>query len=182
MGERNKRKIGALQEERARTYLEGGAGEYTLTDGVQILGYCRERKLGGDTGRSQKQRDVLMQMWENAKKMSLTEQYNLAKQIMSIIHTDLTMGQCASLLLKAPEFLTYDIQAQQCPTPGSFWRGRDADGLSIYNADWVVNRNFLRATIYGEEMSAADLTSGWTGERVQVYFPPETDTAEDSAE
>lgn len=167
---------------RARTYLEGGAGEYTLTDGVQILGYCRERKLGGDTGRSQKQRDVLMQMWENAKKMSLTEQYNLAKQIMSIIHTDLTMGQCASLLLKAPEFLTYDIQAQQCPTPGSFWRGRDADGLSIYNADWVVNRNFLRATIYGEEMSAADLTSGWTGERVQVYFPPETDTAEDSAE
>ena len=45
-----------------------------------------------------------------------------------------------------------------------------------------MNRNFLRATIYGEEMSAADLTSGWTGERVQVYFPPETDTAEDSAE
>ena len=67
-----------------------------------------------------------MQMWGNVKKMSLAEQYALAKDIMSIISTDLTMGQCASLLLQAPDFLTYDIQMQQCPTPGSFWRGLDA--------------------------------------------------------
>lgn len=58
-----------------------------------------------------------MQMWGNVKKMSLAEQYALAKDIMSIISTDLTMGQCASLLLQAPDFLTYDIQMQQCPTP-----------------------------------------------------------------
>ena len=149
-------------------------GTYTISDGFQILGYCRERHIGGDTGRSQKQRDALMQMWGNVKKMSLTEQYALAKEIMSIISTDLTMGQCASLLLQAPDFLTYDIQMQQCPTPGSFWRGLDANGLSIYNADFVINRNFLRATIYGEPMSAADLTSYWTGNAVQVYDPPET--------
>ena len=148
-------------------------GTYTITDGFQILGYCRERHFGGDTGRSEKQRDVLMQMWNNVKKMSLTEQYALAKEIMSIINTDITMGQCASLLLQAPEFLTYDINTQQCPTPGSFWRGLDANGLSIYNTDFVVNRNFLRATIYGEDMTAGELTSYWTGSAVQVYYPPE---------
>ena len=148
-------------------------GTYTITDGFQILGYCRERHFGGDTGRSEKQRDVLMQMWNNVKKMSLTEQYALAKEIMSIINTDITMGQCASLLLQAPEFLTYEIQTQQCPTPGSFWRGLDANGLSIYNTDFVVNRNFLRATIYGEDMTAGELTSYWTGSAVQVYYPPE---------
>ena len=148
-------------------------GTYTITDGFQILGYCRERHVGGDTGRSQKQRDALMQMWNNVKQMSLTDQYALAKEIMSIISTDITMGQCASLLLQAPDFLTYDIKMQQCPTPGAFWRGRDEDGLSIYNADFVVNRNFLRATIYNEEMAAWQLTSDWTGEWVQVYYPPE---------
>ena len=148
-------------------------GTYTITDGFQILGYCRERHFGGDTGRSEKQRDVLMQMWDNVKKMSLTDQYALAKEIMSIIDTDLTMGQCASLLLQAPEFLTYDIQAQQCPVQGSFWRGLDANGLSIYNVDFVVNRNFLRATIYGEDVTAGELTSYWTGEAIQVYYPPE---------
>ena len=155
-------------------------GTYTISDGFQILGYCRERHVGGDTGRSQKQRDALMQMWGNVKKMSLAEQYALAKDIMSIISTDLTMGQCASLLLQAPDFLTYDIQMQQCPTPGSFWRGLDANGLSIYNADFVINRNFLRATIYGEPMSAADLTSYWSGNAVQVYYAPESDTGDEN--
>lgn len=155
-------------------------GTYTITDGFQILGYCRERHVGGDTGRSEKQRDVLMQMWNNVKSMSLTDQYALAKEIMSIVTTDLTMGECASLLLQATDFLTYDISAQQCPVIGAFWKGRDADGLSIYNADFEVNRNFLRATIYGEEMSAEDLTSYWTGEAVQVYYPPETETGEDN--
>ena len=121
-----------------------------------------------------------MQMWGNVKKMSLAEQYALAKDIMSIISTDLTMGQCASLLLQAPDLLTYDIQMQQCPTPGSFWRGLDANGLSIYNADFVINRNFLRATIYGEPMSAADLTSYWSGNAVQVYYPPESDTGDEN--
>lgn len=148
-------------------------GTYTISDGFQILGYCRERHIGGDTGRSQKQRDALMQMWGNVKKMSLTDQYALVKEIMSIVNTDITMGQSASLLLQAPELLTYEIKMQQCPTPGAFWRGLDANGLSIYNADFRVNRNFLRATIYGEEMSSGDLTSDWTGEFVQVYYPPE---------
>ena len=148
-------------------------GTYTITDGFQILGYCRERHVGGDTGRSQKQREALTQMWDNVKKMSLTDQYALAKEIMSIISTDLTMGQCASLLLQAPEFLTYDIQTQQCPAQGSFWRGLDASGLSIYNADFVVNRNMLRATIYGEDMTAGELTSYWTGDAIQIYYPPE---------
>lgn len=148
-------------------------GTYTISDGFQILGYCRERHVGGDTGRSEKQRDALMQMWGNVKKMSLTDQYALAKEIMSIVSTDITMGQSATLLLQAPELLTYEIKMQQCPTPGAFWRGLDADGLSIYNADFRVNRNFLRATIYGEEMSSWDLTSDWTGEFVQVYYPPE---------
>ena len=148
-------------------------GTYTISDGFQILGYCRERHIGGDTGRSQKQREALMQMWGNVQKMSLTEQYALAKEILSIVTTDISMGQCASLLLQAPEFISYSIETQQCPTPGAFWRGRDASGLSIYNADFTVNRNFLRATIYGEEMTAGELTSDWTGERIQVYYPPE---------
>ena len=43
-----------------------------------------------------------------------------------------------------------------------------------------INRNFLRATIYGEPMSAADLTSYWTGNAVQVYYPPESDTGDEN--
>ena len=164
-----------------RCYFPEEGGTFELTDGIQILGYCRERAIGGDTGRSAKQREVLMQMWENVKKLSLIQQYELAEKVMSIVSTDLSEGKCASLLLSAPALLGYEIKAQQCPVPGAFWKGRDADGLSIYNADFRVNRNFLRATIYDEPMYPADLTSGWTGYSVQVYEPSATPTPEPTA-
>ena len=154
-----------------RCYFPEEGGTFTISDGIQILGYCRERYVGGDTGRSARQREALKLMWENVKKMSLKQQFELMEAIMSIVHTDLTPGQCASLLLQAPAMLTYDIKTQQCPTPGAFWKGRDADGLSIYNADFEVNRNFLRATIYGEAIDESKLISYWTGSGVLVYSP-----------
>ena len=159
-----------------RCYFPDEGGTFEITDGIQILGYCRERKVGGDTGRSEKQRDVLMQMWENVKKLPLRQQYELTEKVMSIISTDLSEGKCASLLLSAPSLLGYEICAQQCPVPGAFWKGRDLNGLSIYNADFQVNRNFLRATIYDEPMYPGDLVSHWTGYAVQVWEPSATQT------
>jgi len=159
-----------------RCYFPEGGGTFEISDGIQILGYCRERKVGGDTGRSAKQREVLLKMFENAKKLSLKQQYELVEKAMSIISTDVTEGKCASLLLSAPAMMGYEIHTQQCPVPGAFWRGRDANGLSIYNADFQVNRNFLRATIYNEPMYPEQLTSYWEGYAVQVWEPSATPT------
>ena len=117
-------------------------------------------------------RECLTKMFENAKKLSLKEQYQLVEKAMSVVTTDISSGKCASLLLQAPTLLTYEINAQQCPTPGAFWRGRDDSNLSIYNADFRVNRNFLRATIYDDKsITTGDLTSNWTGESITVYYP-----------
>lgn len=164
-----------------RSYFPKKGGTFDITDGIQILAYCRERYAGakgeadvtryGDTGRSNKQREVLMLMWENVKKMNLLQQYALAEKIMSIVTTDLTEGKCASLLLQAPALLSYDIGQQQCPHPYAMWKGRDANGLSAYFPDWRVNRNYLRATIYGQPMTANDLTSSASGNRVTIIEP-----------
>ncbi len=165
------REVGRILEPQRRPYVSYSGGTLVLDDGLQILGYCRERHIGGDTGRSQKQRDALVQLWNNVKQLPFSEQYELVEKAMSIIHTDLTRGQCLSLLLSAPTFMTYEIKTQQCPVAGAFWRGRDDAGLSVYYADFGVNRNFLRATIYNEPMTAADLTSNWTGTPVLVMEP-----------
>ena len=45
-------------------------------------------------------------------------------------------------------------------------KGLNANGLSTYFPDLKVNRNILRATIYGEEVSQADLHSSYTGKTV----------------
>jgi len=168
-----------LSEENStpRVYFPTQGGTLTISNGIQILAYCRERKSAvgtdhyGDTGRSNKQREVLMKMWENVKHMSLAQQVRVAEEIMSIITTDLTPGQCASLLLSAPSFIGYEINQQQCPVEGAMVKTRDESNLSIYSADWNVNRNFLRATIYNEPLTARELTSYWTGVGVQVYDP-----------
>ena len=117
----------------------------------------------GDTGRSNKQREVLMAMWENVKKMNLMQQYTLAEKVLSIVTTDMTEGQCFSLLLQAPSFLEYKVYGQQCPHPDAMTKGMDANGHSTYFPDLRVNRNILRATIYGQEVTAQDLHSSYTG-------------------
>ena len=160
-----------------RSLFPEEGGTLTITDGIQILAYCRERKSAigtdhyGDTGRSNKQREVLLMMWENVKKMNIFQQYELAEKVMSIVTTNLSEGKCATLLLSAPAFLEYEVIGQQCPHPGAMTKGRDANGLSAYFPDFRVNRNFLRATIYGEQLSAYDLTSSWTGVPVLTYDP-----------
>ena len=165
-----------VENTRYRSYFPEKDGTYEITDGVQILGYCRERHINGDTGRSRHQREALMQMWENVKKMNLMQQYELAEKIMSIITTDMSWQTCASLLLQAPTMLTYDIQTQQCPAIGAMTKGMDGNNTSTYFADFTVNRNFLRATIYNDDtLTRADLTSGWTGTRICIW-DPETDT------
>ena len=163
-----------------RVYFPRKGGTFEITDGIQILAYCRERYAGakgeadvtryGDTGRSNKQREVLQLMWENVKKMNILQQYALAEKVMSIVTTDLTKGKCASLLLQAPAILTYELGQQQSPHPYAMSKGMD-NGASTYFPDWRVNRNILRATIYGESMMAADLTSSQTGNRVTIELP-----------
>lgn len=150
-------------------------GTYTLTNGIQILGYCRERHFGGDTGRSEKQRDVLMQMWDNTKNMSVIEQFKLMEAIFPIISTDLTAGKCASLLLQLPAFLEYKIRPQQCPVEGSFYSALDRLNLSAYNVDYRTNRNFLRATIYNEPLTKEELTSRWLGYPMVLFDPDNPD-------
>ena len=156
-----------------RSYFKKKKGTYTITDGIQILAYCRERKTQveghyGDTGRSNKQREVLMAMWENVKKMSLLEQYSVAEKAMSIVTTDITEKQCFSLLLMAPSLLEYKIYQQQIPHLDAKISTRDANGLSIYYTDFRVCRNILRGTIYGEAITAAELHSSITGKTVNL--------------
>ena len=166
-------KVYGLEGENAtkRSLFKKKGGTFKITDGIQILAYCRERYTYvdghyGDTGRSNKQREVLMAMWENVKKMNLMQQYALAEKVMSIVTTDLSEGKCFSLLLQAPSFLEYQVIGQQCPHPAAMTKGMDANGHSTYFPDLRVNRNILRGTIYGQELTENDLHSSYTGKTV----------------
>lgn len=155
----------------SRDYFPLEGGSFELTDGFQILGFARERHISGDGGRTQRQREILIEMWENVKKMSLKDQYTVLETVMSIIQTDLSEGKCFSLLLQAPSFMNYTIHTMRMPARGAYWDGRDEDGLFATFTDFWVCRNIIRATIYGEDVAKGNLVSTWTGNRIQVYDP-----------
>lgn len=154
-----------------RSYFPEEGGTVTITDGIQILAYCRERHSGGDVARTRRQRDVLTQMWENVKKMSLIQQFDLLETALKYINTDLSPGECASLLLMAPSIVNYDIHTQQCPASGAFREDRDENDLYAIFPDLAVSRNILRASIYGEKMEKIDLMSWCTGTGIYVFDP-----------
>jgi hypothetical protein len=135
-------------------------GTYDLT-GQQTLGYCRIRALDGTAARSARQRDALMQMWNNAKQMSILDLYKMVETAMGFITTDMTKGQCASLMLLLPNMMSYDMHAQQIPVENSFFRS-SVNGQGCYFIDYNVNRAYLRGTVYGQEVTEQELKSTLT--------------------
>lgn len=144
-------------------------GTYHL-DGRQTMGYCKMRELDGTTGRSARQRDAIMQMWGNIKKMSLVEMYKLVETAMGLVTTDMTKGQCASLMLLAPSVIDYDVYSHQIPAKGGYFSTM-INGQSAYWVDYIVNRSYIRASIYGESVTENELFSQVTGQYVQLPSP-----------
>lgn len=144
-------------------------GTYHL-NGKQTLGYCRIRALDGTTARSARQRDALMQMWGNVKEMSLVDMYKIMEKAMSFISTDMSRGQCASLLLMLPSLIEYDVESHQIPVEGAFFR-TNINGQACYRLDYNVNRAYLQSTVYGRELPENDLVSYITGNYAYVYYP-----------
>ena len=135
-------------------------GTYHL-NGKQTLGYCRMRKLDGTTARSARQRDAMVQMWCNVKEKSIVELYEMVETAMGIITTDMTKGQCASLMLMLPSMINYDIHTLQIPVENSYFRS-SVNGQGCYFLDYNVNRAYLRGTVYGQEVTEQELKSTLT--------------------
>ena len=80
------------------------AGLQTL-DGVQAVTYARIRKnVGGDYGRTERQRLVIQKMAEKAKKMDLTTLNNMIDEIFPQVSTSFTMKELFSLATGALQY------------------------------------------------------------------------------
>lgn len=76
-------------------------------DGVQATSYCRIRYTAGDDfKRTERQREVIMQIVNKAKKANITEINDIINAIFPMIATNYTNDQLISM---APEMIGYDI-------------------------------------------------------------------------
>ena len=135
-------------------YFEDLSGGMVHLNGPQALAYCRNRYIGTDFGRTERQRKVLTEVIHKLPKGVLTNPKELIDGLMPNLTTNLTQAECYRLSLMAPKILTYDIVQNSIPIEGTY---KDATirKMAVLEVDFDANKKFLQENLYGEGDSSS---------------------------
>lgn len=118
-------------------------------NGPQALAYSRNRYLGTDFGRTERQRKVLTAVIGKLPSAMLTNAGGLIDGLMPNLTTNLTRAECFSLSLTAGKLLTYDIVSDNIPQPDTY-RDVTIREMQVLEVDFDANIRYLKEKIYGE--------------------------------
>ena len=141
-------------------YLDESLSGMLHLNGPQALAYCRNRYIGTDFGRTERQRKVLSAIIKQAPAKLLTNSEELMDGLLPNLTTNLTREECEELSLEAVKILTYDIIQSSIPIPGSY-ESVTIDKMAVLQVDFEKNKQYIRENIYGEEGSSE--SEGSTG-------------------
>lgn len=99
--------------------INSGPGTYNL-DGNQALGYARIRYVGTDVARSERQRLVLSQCIDKCKKLSTSQLNEMMTMFLPRIKTDLSSGDCLSLITTLLRAGSYESGSMAIPIEGTW--------------------------------------------------------------
>lgn len=135
-------------------YFEDTSGGMVHLNGPQALAYCRNRYIGTDFGRTERQRKVLAEVIRKLPQGMLTNPQELIDGLMPNLTTNLTQTECYRLSLMAPKAVTYDIIQNSIPLEGTY---KDATirKMAVLEVDFEANKKFLQENLYGD----GDITS-----------------------
>lgn len=130
-------------------YLDTSLSGNIHLNGPQALAYCRNRYIGSDFARTERQRKVLSAAM---KKLPLSLAANggeLIDGVMSNITTNLTRSELNGLVLQAPAMLTYDVVQGSIPLEGTY-SNATIRGMAVLEVDFEANKEYIRTEIYGD--------------------------------
>ena len=119
-------------------------------NGKQALCYARIRYVGNaDFERTERQRRILTKAFEKMKESSISELNELLNAALPMVTTNLTQGECFSLLLDAPTYLGYDLVSNRVPYDGA-WEGVTINQMAVLSLDFEEIIDTLHKDVYGE--------------------------------
>jgi len=118
-------------------------------NGPQALAYSRNRYLGTDFGRTERQRKVLTEVIHRLPKALLTNPKELVDGLLPNLTTNLTKNECVRLGLMGGRALTYDIVQDSIPQKGTY-SNATIRGMAVLEVDFEANKRYLRENILGE--------------------------------
>ena len=124
-------------------------GENLLT-GSQALAYSRIRQIGGDFGRTNRQRKVLTVLIEKVKTLKATEVFDLVQKLTPLISTDMTNAQILGLAMDMlPMLSDMEIVSQRIPTDDqySYATKGNASVIVLNSKQMEANLKLLEDTV-----------------------------------
>ncbi|MGN1187402.1 MAG: LCP family protein [Lachnospiraceae bacterium] len=124
--------------------LSGGGN--LILNGVQAVGYARERQTAGsDFNRTNRQRAVIEQIIIKAKSMSLSQLDELADTILPKVYTNMTPDQIIGMIPDAVTYLGYEVEQIRIPFD-NMYQSVDGNLLPDYEATIEKLQSIIFAT------------------------------------
>lgn len=120
-------------------------------NGPQALAYSRNRYLGTDFGRTERQRKVLEAVIKKLPVALVTNPKELFDGLMPNLTTNLTQNECYGLSLTAAKYLGYDIEQSSIPMEGTYNNATIRD-MAVLEVDFEANRQYLKDIVYATEL------------------------------
>lgn len=130
-------------------YLDASLSGMIHLNGPQALAYTRNRYIGTDFGRTERQRKVLSAVIKELPKSLITNPMGLVDGLLPNLTTNLTSGECYALGLQAGKLLTYEIVQGSVPVEGSY-QNATIRGMAVLQVDFDKNKEYLQSSIYGK--------------------------------
>ena len=129
-------------------YLETSKEGEVHLNGPQALAYSRNRYIGTDFGRTERQRKVLSAVIRKAPAALVRNPSNLIKGLLPNLTTNLTKEECFFLSLQAGKFLCWEIGQGSVPLDGTY-QPADIRGMSVLQVDFEENKKYLSDIMHG---------------------------------
>ncbi len=117
-------------------------------NGNRALAYSRVRYVGTDFARTGRQRTVINKCIEKGRNMKFSEILDLTERFLPQVKTDLSQGDCASLLLLVPDAANYSVESMAVPVDGT-WKYDQVRGMSVISVNFEKNSQAWHDAVEG---------------------------------
>lgn len=130
-------------------YMDTAAAGRVHLNGPQALAYSRNRYIGTDFGRTERQRKVLSEIMKKLPSALLSNSGSVFGGLLPNLTTNLTKNECFGLSFQAGKLLTYNLVQGSIPLEGSY-QDADVRGMAVLQIDFDKNKEYLQECIYGK--------------------------------
>ncbi|MBQ8189394.1 MAG: LCP family protein [Lachnospiraceae bacterium] len=132
----------------ATDFLDPSLSGMIHLNGPQALAYTRNRYIGTDFGRTERQRKVLGEVFGKLPGAAVTNGGEVIDGLFPNLTTNLKQGECFNIALNGWKIVSYDMVQQAIPVEGSY-SNANIRGMAVLEIDYEANRDFLQETLYG---------------------------------